>query len=159
MAQFTYGGVTVTISDDIEVPEKAGTLTVEDIRRLPHPKRGLGLVCETTADAMEKAPDKFSIPNLTAARLRKQGQMADGIDKVIVDLEYLTFRMKQANLLLDSQAYESLRRVLTFVRGQEKFDPGLAARVPSLIAFFARSPTKVVEPEPTEPEPDPAELA
>jgi hypothetical protein len=148
VTQLTYGGVTVTISEEISVPENAGSLTADEVLRLPKPRRGLGLACETTADAMEKAPEKFAIPNLTAADLRKQGKMADDIDKVIIELEYLTYRMKQANKLLDAQAYESLRRVLTFVRGQEKFDPGLAARVPNLIAYFARGGSKTAEPSP-----------
>ena len=63
--------------------------------------------------------------------------MSDQIDTVIVDMEVLLVKMKQAGTLIDAAAHEDLRKVLAFVRGQEKFDPRVVDLVPHLIEYFS----------------------
>ncbi len=139
MTDMIQGTITVKIPDSIEIPEKAGKLSPEDVKHLPKPRRGLGVACENTADAMVKNPTRVVPHNVDAARLAVLGQMAEQIDQVIVDTEAILVKMKQANLLLDVAAHEELRKVLTFVRGQEKFDPRITDLVPHLIAYFSNT--------------------
>jgi hypothetical protein len=67
------------------------------------------------------------------------GRMAEQIDTVIVDTEAILVKMKQANTLLDVAAHEELRKVLAFIRSQEKFDPRITDLVPHLIDYFSNS--------------------
>jgi hypothetical protein len=133
------GTVTVKIPDAIEIPEKAGKLSPEELRRLPKPRRGLGVACENTSDAMLKNPTRIVPHDVDALRLAIMGQMAEQIDQVIVDTEAILVKMKQANTLLDVAAHEGLRKVLAFVRSQEKFDPRITDLVPHLITYFANT--------------------
>jgi len=145
MPELKQGTVSVVIPDHIAVPAQAGELTIKDMQRIEKARRGVGLTCDATATAMEKNPERLAVPGIEAANLRVAGKVAEDIDSVITDLEVILARLKQANLLLDADAHLQLRKCLAHVRSQEKFDPQLAALVPQLEAYFA----KTMAPEPT----------
>ena len=142
MTQINQGTVTINISDDITIPARAGTLSPEEVLRIPKARRGIGLACESTADAMIKNPERICPHNVDVATLAEKGRVAEAIDNVIVDTEAALIKLKQANLLLDAEAHEALRKVLSFVRSQEKFDPRLVDLVPALITYFAQDHDK-----------------
>jgi hypothetical protein len=142
MAELRQGDVTVTIPDHITIPPKAGSLSPDDSQRLTKARKGVGLTCESTAEVMKKNPERLAVPQVTPDSLAASGRVAEDIDGVIGDVETLLLILKQANSLLDAEAHNNLRRVLAFVRGQEKFDPHLADLVPALIAYFSRERPK-----------------
>jgi hypothetical protein len=133
--QLTHGTVTIGYPAHIELPEKAGKLSPAEVAKLPKARRGIGLACEKTAEALSKAPGVKT--DVTAAALVTAGAMAEDIDTVIADAEYALVVLKQANNLLDGNAHELLRKVLAAVRAAEKFDPHVAEVFPHLIAYFA----------------------
>ena len=137
MAEMIQGTVAITIPDNIDIPEEAGQLSPKEVIRIPKSRKGLGIVCEATTDAMQKNPERLRPPNVDAAILSEKGRMAEAIDQVIVDIEAILVKLKQANLLLDADAHTDLRKVLAFVRSQEKFDPRLTDLVPALISYFS----------------------
>lgn len=145
MPELKQGAVSVVIPDHIQLPQEAGELTHKDMQRLEKARRGVGLACDTTAAAMEKDPQRLTIADVSPAKLRAAGQVAEDIDLVITDLEVILSRLKQANMLLDAEAHLMLRKCLAHVRGQEKFDAQIAGLVPQLEAYFAKRPT---EPKP-----------
>ena len=87
---------------------------------------------------MDKDPERLAPHGVDKVRLTKLGEMAENIDNVIVDVEAITVRLKQANLLIDAEAHEELRKVLAFVRSQEKFDARILDLVPQLISYFSK---------------------
>ena len=133
------GSVTITIPDGIEIPEKAGKMTADEVARLEKPRRGLGMTCEKTAEVLGKNADRITVPGVDPKALEKAGQAAEDIDAVISDLEHVLTTLKQANALLDSHAHRELRKVLAMVRSQEKFDPRLADLFQQLVSYFATS--------------------
>ncbi len=137
MTTMTQGTVTVTLPDTLEIPEKAGSMSRQEMQRVPKARHGVGAVCEATADAMLKNPDRLAPFNVDPARLASQGRMSEEIDNVVVDTEVILVKMKQAGTLIDAAAHEELRKVLAFVRGQEKFDPRVVDLVPHLIEYFS----------------------
>jgi hypothetical protein len=139
MAEIKHGSVTVTVPDELTPPENAGNLTPDEVRRLPKPPRGIGIVGAHTADAIKKAGDKLTLPKgITAETVAEACERADGIDQVIVDLEVLVAKMKQANLLMDADAWEQLRRVNGSVKEQMKFAPELELIFQVLRDFMSR---------------------
>jgi hypothetical protein len=152
VAEIKHGTVAVTIADELTPPAQAGTLGPDEVRRIPKPPRGIGLVCEAAADAMEKAGAKFSPPpGVTATTLRSSGDRADSIDQVILDLEVVANKLKQANLIFDADAWEQIRKMHDQVKAQGKHDPELLVMFKPLLDFFARGPR-----QPTPPAPQPA---
>ena len=137
MTDIMQGTVTVSIPEGITIPERAGTLSPDEVQRLPRARHGVGLTCEATADAMAKNADRLCPHNVDANSLIEKGKMAEAIDRVIVDTENALTKLKQANLILDADAHEALRKVLAFVRGQEKFDPRITDLVPALESYFS----------------------
>src|SRR5262245_39735303 len=112
MAEVKHGTIVVTIADELALPEQAGNLSAAEVSRLPKAPRGIGLACTYAADALEKAGERFTAPrDVSKATLLGAADRADGIDQVIVDLEVVLARMKQANLLFDAEAWELLRKV------------------------------------------------
>jgi hypothetical protein len=73
-------------------------------------------------------------------KLASAGRMAEEIDRVIVDVEAVLGVLKRANLILDARAHDELRKVLAFVRGQQKFDARIVDLVPHLLAYFSNEP-------------------
>ena len=139
MATLTQGTVSITHPDHIHIPPEAGKLSAEQIAALEKPRRGLGLACEKTAEAMKKYPDRLTVKDVDPVELARDGRAAEDIDTVISDVEALLLRLKQANNLLDEKAHRELRKVLAYVRGQEKFDRGIVDLVPILVAYFSNT--------------------
>jgi hypothetical protein len=133
----TQGTVSVTISDDITWPEKAGGLSIDEVRRLTKPRRGLTLACIATADAMQKNPERLKPHNVAADKLAKLGDSVEKISMTLVDIDAVTAKMKQAGLILEVEAHDELRKVLAFVRSQIKFDPRITDLVPHLMEYFS----------------------
>ncbi len=139
MSQFKQGSVTVELPPSVTIPEQAGKLSPTQISRLEKPRKGIGLTCQKTSEAMLKYAAQFAVPGVDATKLAQKGQAAEDIDTVVFELEAALSVLKQANRLLDDDAHRDLRKVLAFVRGQEKFNPGIVNLVPSLIDYFANA--------------------
>lgn len=135
MKQLIHGTVTIGYPAGIELPPKAGKLSPEEVTRLPKARRGVGLACEKTAEALPKASGVKT--DVTAEALVAAGAMAEEIDTVIADVENALLVLKQANNLLDGAAHELLRKVLAAVRAAEKFDSHVVDVFPHLIAYFS----------------------
>jgi hypothetical protein len=149
VADLVEGSITAALPDDITIPEKAGKLSKEEVKRLPKVRKGLGLACQMTAAAMVKNPDRLNVPGVTADGLAAAGLAADGIDSHVIDAENITLTLKQANLLLNAGAHNFLRRVLAHVRKEAKFgDPRILDLVPTLIAYFSNEPAGTAPPDP-----------
>jgi hypothetical protein len=155
MAEVKHGTVSVTVADALAPPPKAGNLSAEEVKRLPKARRGIGLACEQTADAIEKLGPKFTLPaGVTAASLRTMGSRAEDIDQVITDLEVVLATLKQANLMFDAEAWEQIRKVNDQVKAQAKHDPELLAPFKALVDYFARGHhAQVAAPAPAVPAP------
>jgi hypothetical protein len=125
MAEISFGPISVTIPDSITIPEQAGNLSPLEVRRMPRARRGLGTACEDTASIMRNLGDSFSVPGVTADSLESAGQMAEEIDRVIDAVEVVLARLKQANLLIDADAWEQLRKVNDVVNALNKTNPAL----------------------------------
>ena len=144
MATITQGNVTIVLSDDLEFPKQAGSLSPREMRRLLKARKGVGWACEATAEAIVKNPDRIAPFNVKPERLASLGRMTEQIENTLVDLDALTVRVKQARGLIDEEAHNELRKVLAFVRSQEKFDPRVGDLVPALLEYFARAANKTV---------------
>lgn len=141
MAEVKHGTVSVTIPDALTPPARAGSLSPDEVRRLPKAPRGIGLVGAQTADAIVKAEGKLTLPpGVTAAALLAAAERADGIDQIIVDLEVVLGILKQANLLFDAEAWELLRKVNGQVKEQMKYAPELGPIFRMLLDFMSRGP-------------------
>jgi hypothetical protein len=77
---------------------------------------------------------------VTAATLRALGKRAEGIDQVILDLDVVLNRLKQANLLFDAEAWEQIRKTNDQVKVLGKHDPEVLVMFKPLLDFFARGP-------------------
>lgn len=141
MADVQHGTVTVKIADEFAPPPEAGNLGPEEVRRIAKAPRGIGLICDAAADAVEKAGTRFSPPSgVTPASLRTAGKRAEGIDQVILDLEVVLNRLKQANLLFDAEAWEEIRKMNDQVKAQGKHDPEILVMFKPVLDFFVRGP-------------------
>ncbi len=150
MAEVKHGTVSLTIADNLTPPPNAGSLSADEVKRLPKAPRGIGLVGMHTADAITKAGDKLTLPKgVTADALLAACDRADGIDQVIVDLEVVLTILKQANLLFDAEAWELLRKVNGQLKEQMKYNPELAPIFRVLLDFMSRGP-RPTSPTPTE---------
>ena len=152
MITITEGSVSVSLADDLAPPAKAGHMSKSDVNHLPKAHRGLGLACDLTADAMEKAGAKFTAPaGVTPASLRAAGKRAEDIDKAITDLSVVLETLKQANLLFDADAWEQLRKVNDLLNAQAKHDKSLSTIFQALVAYFARPARTAAPTQPTTP--------
>lgn len=139
MVDIRHGTVTVSIADELAPPPEAGSLGPDAVRRIPKAPRGMGLICETAADALEKAGAKFTPPaGVTAALLRAMGGRAEGMDQVLLDLDVVLNKLKQANLLVDAEAWEQIRKVNDQVKAQGKHAPEVLVMFKPVLDFFAR---------------------
>lgn len=139
MAEIQHGHVTVVVPDDVDLPGKAGQMSPTEVQRLPKARKGVGLTCLMTAEALVRHGDRINVSGVDAETLQKAARGAEAYDAAITDLEAVLVRLKQANLIHEAEAHEALRRVLAAVRAQEKFDPRAADVVPELVAYFANS--------------------
>jgi hypothetical protein len=140
MSEIKHGTVTLSFPDALALPAAAGTLSSADIRRVPKAPRGLGLVCDATADAIDKAGSRFAAPpGVSSDSLRDAGQRAEGIDEVIRDLEVVLNTIKQGNLLMDAEAWEQIRKMNDQVKSQGKHEPELLIMFKPLLDLFTRN--------------------
>lgn len=137
MGKLKQGTVTVVYPDSISLPEKAGKLSADEVARVEKARRGVGLTCEKTAEALKKYKDRVKGSDVDPAKLEEAGAMAEDIDVTIADVEHALMVLKQANILLDGDAHRMLRKVLAAVRSAEKFDPKVTELFPHLIGYFA----------------------
>ena len=141
MTDIRHGTVTVSIADELAPPPEAGNLGPDEVRRIAKAPRGIGLICDATADAMEKAGAKFTAPGgVSPASLRALGKGAEGTDQVILDLDVVLNKFKQANLLFDAEAWEEIRKTNDQVKAQGNHDPEVLVMFKPLLGFFARGP-------------------
>lgn len=139
MAQITHGDVVVTLPDDLPIPERAGAMSPIEVARTPKAPRGLGAACDDAAAAIVKAGAMFVAPlGVTPDSLRKTGHDAEFIDGVIASVEFVLNKLKQANILLDAEAWERLRKVNDVVVAQGKTNPEVLAHFAPLRAFMTR---------------------
>ena len=149
MVEIQHGTVTVAIPDEFAPPAQAGNLGPDEVRRIAKAPRGIGLVCDAAADALEKSGAKFVAPvGVTPTSLRTMGKRAEGIDQVILDLEVVTNKLKQANLLFDADAWEQIRRINDQVKAQGKHDPEVLVMFKPVLDFFARVRPPAAAPAP-----------
>ncbi len=132
------GTVTLTVPAGLTVPAQAGTLSPADLARYPRARKGLGLACEATAAALGKKGAAFAVPGVDAAALASAGQQADKVDQVIEDVRTLLAKLQQANVLIDAEAIELLRKVNAQVNAQGAFDENLFERFAAVGAYFGR---------------------
>jgi hypothetical protein len=59
MVAIQHGTVSVSIPDEYAPPAQAGNMGPDEVRRIAKAPRGIGLVCNTTADVLEKSSGKF----------------------------------------------------------------------------------------------------
>lgn len=141
MVDIRHGTVTVSIPDELAPPPEAGSLGPDEVRRIAKAPRGMGLICDTTADAVEKSGTKFAPPaGVTAASLRAMGKRAEGMDQVLLDLDVVMNKLKQANLLVDAEAWEQIRKINDQVKAQGKHAPEVLVMFKPVLDFFARGP-------------------
>ncbi len=152
-ATITHGTITVMLDDYLAPPEDAGKLTTEQIMRMPKARRGIGLACQSAADAIDKVGKAFSTPSgITPASLREAGTRAEDIDRAINDVEVILSMLKQANLIFDAEAHRELGRVNDQVKAQAKDNPELLSVFRSVTDYFSRTaptakaPPTVVKP-------------
>ncbi len=137
MAQIEHGTVSVTIDDSLTLPERAGNMSPDEVRRLPKARHGIGLVGTLTADALSKAGPDFILPaGVTPDSLRAACKQSEDIDQVAVDLEVILQRVKQANLIFDADAWEMLRKINDQVKAQAKYQPELETVFSALREFM-----------------------
>jgi hypothetical protein len=143
MAEVKHGSVTVTLPDPLSPPPEAGKMTPEQVQRLPKARRGLGLLGQHVADAINKLGPSFILPaGVTVEILVAACERAEGADQVITDLDVVTTRMKQANLLWDAAAWELFLKINDQVKAQSKHDPEIAKAFAVLIEFMSASARK-----------------
>lgn len=83
MTDIQHGTVKVTIENEFAPPPEAGNLGLDEVRRIAKAPRGIGLICDATADAMEKAGAKFTAPGgVSPVTLRaRQTRRRDATDR------------------------------------------------------------------------------
>ena len=96
---------------------------------------------------MEKSGTEFVVPGVNAAQLKTAGEQADKWDEIISDLELALRVAKQANLLVDADAFNMLRKVNNQVKAQSDFEPKLKERFGTVINYFSNSKRKAAPPE------------
>lgn len=139
MSTLNEGTVTIQLPEYIQIPADAGTLSTKDMQRMVKARTGIGLACEMTAQAMRQNPTRLNVPEVNPDELERMGKMAEGMDLILNDLDVLREICRQANLIIDSDTHNMLRRVLAFVRSQEKFDRTLSTLVPQLEVYFGKA--------------------
>lgn len=134
----SYGCVTVSVSESLVPPEEAGSLSSLELARLPKAPRAIGTMCEAAAQGIEGAGKRFTAPiDLTPTRLREAGERTEGMDEIIHTLEVVLNRFKQANRIVDAEAYRQVRQVNDQVKAQAKHNPELATIFRPLLEAFA----------------------
>ena len=151
MKEIKNGTVTVAVPDDFDIPAEAGMLCGKSVLRLVKARRGVAETCAQAAEAMRANPERFCPIGVTPESLEAAGRAAAKVEVVRVDTRTAYTRISQAGLILNGRAHDELRKVLAFIRGQQKFDPRIADLAPCVIEYFACKPGKVEEPVANQP--------
>lgn len=139
MPKIQRGAASLELPDTLTFPEKAGQLTLDEVRRLSKPPRGLKKACDDAAHAIRKAGEGFSLPpHITPERISALGDLADEIDRVADDAESLSKQAQQARALVWDEAYQLLREVRDHVRAQSRRNPSLVDDFAPLNDYTAR---------------------
>lgn len=139
MSKLKYGGASYDLPAKLNKawPDKAGSLSAEEIKKMPRCRRGLGLACAQAADALRKVGAGITVSgDINPAALEEAGELAEAADLVVHDLEQLLTQAKQANLLLDAAAHNMLRQLNDAVQAQGKFKPELLSSFEAVLAYF-----------------------
>jgi len=143
MKKLKQGNTTIEIDDHIAPPAKAGTMSAEELRRIPKARTGIGAACDGAADAMEQLGDDFTAPRgVSPESLREAGRKAEAIDSVISDLEQMLSKLRQANLLFDADALAKLSKVNDQSKAQGKGNERVRLAFAGVTAYFANAPKK-----------------
>lgn len=138
MTSYSFGTLTISIPEHLALPSAAGKLSADDVRRLSNPPRGIGKACDEAAACIEKAGAGLPLPpEITPDELRRLGQRAEQIDQVLDDLRVFSQRLMQANLLMDAEAFNALRRIYGIVKSEASWDPGIHQTFQPLFEFFS----------------------
>jgi hypothetical protein len=139
MAEIKHGVVTLSVDDHLVPPPEAGNLTVEEVRRLPKARPGIGLACQASAQAIEQVGAALTLPpELSPEALRSAGERAEEVDQVIRDLELLLQRFRQANLIFDADALARLSQLNELVKLKARQTPEVETAFSVLRSFFKR---------------------
>jgi hypothetical protein len=121
MAELKHGSIVVQLPDGYELRENAGKLTKQEVARLARVPRGIGRLCELTAESVEKLWGKLTLPeHITPASLREAGTKAEKLDTLIYDLEFVLARARQSWMEDKAEAFEMVCQVNDIVRGYGK---------------------------------------
>jgi hypothetical protein len=136
MTELREGNVAVVLPDGLEVPDRAGSLSDKEVRRLAKALRGVGKACSMAAHELEVEGSGFAVPGVTPDGLRALGESAERWNGVVTDLEVALRTARQANLLADAAAFNALRRVNNQVKAVRAFDAGVLVRFKGVVAYF-----------------------
>ena len=143
MKKLKQGKTTIEIADHIYPPAKAGTMSADDLKRIPKARTGVGAVCDGAADAIEQLEGEFTAPkSVTSKSLREAGRKAEDVDAVVNDVEQMLAKLKQANLIFDAEALELLGSLNDQVKAQGKRNERVRLAFSGLTAYFANETAK-----------------
>ncbi|MDD5310076.1 MAG: hypothetical protein PHU25_22390 [Deltaproteobacteria bacterium] len=147
MPEIKEGTVTIALPDFVAIPPEAGRLSHAQVLRLPKARKGVSPVCTIVADAMRKNPERLRPANVTAEDLDALARETEAVSGMSTDVRAAALRVSQVEIIVNARAHDALRRVLAFVRSEEKFDPRLSGLVPELIEYFSRRASQPPETE------------
>ena len=146
MSAYTYGSLTVSLPEHIEITDTAVDLPRDKAKRLARPRKGIERVCKEVADIMDANPE-FTVPGVSSMQLRVAGMKSENIKKYVLDITNACKAIKQQSLLYDDRAYELVRRVNTQVKGEAKYNAQIKDKFEPLFHYFERTVKKTEEPE------------
>ena len=161
MSNYTYNSVSVALPEHVEISPEAGTLSIQQIRRLTKPYTSkIGTFCQKLAKVMEDNP-QFIVPEVDAAALRAAGAKSADIKEHIEHIENLLRAFKQQSMLNDDAAYRLVRQVNDRVNSQSKYNAWIKVKFKLLEDLFRkkRSEPEVPVEQASEGEADPKSVA
>ena len=121
MIEIKHGSVTIQLPEGYVMRENAGQLTKLEVSRLIRVPKGVGHLCELTADSVEKVGAKINFPShITPDSLREAGKKAEKLDALIYDLEVMLNRVRQSALQDKDSAFEWVCQVNDIAKGYGK---------------------------------------
>jgi hypothetical protein len=146
MVEIRNRSVVVSVPDDVDIPAEAGKMSSKEVLRLGKGRRGIAEACTQAAEAMRANPERFCPIGVTPESLETAGRSAAKAEGVRVDVQTVYTQVSQVEMILNGRAHDELRKVLAFIRSQQKFDPRIADLAPCVVEYFSRKPGKVQEP-------------
>jgi hypothetical protein len=140
VAELRFGSVVVTIPDGVSLPEEAGKLGTDEVRRLAKARNGVKNACDETARAIEATQGSFVPPSdVTPESLRAAGQNAAALNGALASLETAITALKQAHLMFENHAHKSLGKVNDNFKAQSKHNLSIEPEFAELVNYFKRS--------------------